>query len=146
MPGIHAKIAVEVVRRFLQDRNVFEQTVGKKELNKTLSEYWDEVAEEIIKQSGYSETTIKKGCPKKTFLSLCEAGVVLGIPPGIYCESDENRKYALTALVVLRTNCNRHYFSEELWQEVLKQLGISQKRHNQQMDVVLVLWNEGFLR
>ena len=141
MQGIHAEIAVEVVKRFLQDRKAFEKVL---EDSKGLGKYWDEVAK--TKRSKCSDTTTKKGCPKETFLSLCEAGVVLGIPPGVYCKSDENRKYALTALVVLRTNCNRHYSSEELWQEVLKQLGISQKRHNQQMDVVLVLWNEGFLR
>jgi hypothetical protein len=139
--GIHAEVAIKVVINILQNRNIFNQLFVNK--NQTLNDYSDKIASQVPK---YSKATKTKECPKETFLALCETGAVLGIPPGIYCRSEDNRKYALTALTILRKNCNYHYSPTELWQEVCQQLGILSKEHNQQMDIVLALWNEGFLR
>lgn len=46
-----------------------------------------------------SESSRKKGCPKNSFLGLCEAGLVKGIKTDSYFKSKKpnvNKKYAIT--------------------------------------------------
>lgn len=45
-----------------------------------------------------------KGCPRNTFLSLCETGKVKGIESGVYTSAKQNKGYAVKALELLIDN------------------------------------------
>jgi hypothetical protein len=79
----------------------------------------------------------KKGCPKGTFLGLCEEGLVIGIAPGNYTSSKLNKVYALAAVTLLRKNPTFAGEPRALWRR------ISAKNPNCQMEVVIALWNSG---
>ena len=78
-----------------------------------------------------------KGCPKSAFLGLCEEGLVVGVKPGKYTRSVDNKNYALKAVALLRQNGELADDPARLWKEVI---GNIHKVENSQMDVVLTLW------
>jgi hypothetical protein len=88
-----------------------------------------------------SESSKTKPCPKNTFLGLCEAGLVKGIPKGNYTKSIKNKEYALKAVTILKQNKEIKFSPKELWEK----LELGNKRSNSQMDVVLALWEHGFI-
>lgn len=92
-----------------------------------------------------SESAQDKGCPKSTFLGLCEAGLVKGIPKGKYTTSVDNKRYAIAAVNILTVNQNETYTPALLWQLVLATEADQEKRYNQQMHVVLALWDGGLI-
>jgi hypothetical protein len=105
-------------------------------------EAWENAVQVVIK----SKDSRKKGCPKETFLSLCAEGLVEGIPKGNYTNSKVNRHYALKAIQVLKDNPENEYSKLDLWNEVIRELEVKgDKVHNQQMDVVLALWNNNLI-
>jgi hypothetical protein len=79
-----------------------------------------------------------KSCPKSAFLGLAESGEIVGVEPGKYTKSRDNRKYAETALKLLRENESWAKSPQELWLHVMEG---SNKKHNSQMDVVIALWS-----
>lgn len=83
-----------------------------------------------------------KGCPRNAFLGLCEEGLVKGIEPGNYTRSQANKRYAVSAVTVLRQRPSLSNDLNGLWTAVSK--GES-KKHNAQMDVVIALWNNGLI-
>lgn len=102
-----------------------------------ITEMYARAAKEIFVDSITSQ---EKGCPKGTFLGLCEAGLVKGIPKGNYTKSIKNKDYALQAIQILKQS-NRTYTPKELWAA----LNLGDKRSNSQMDVVLALWENGLI-
>jgi len=70
-----------------------------------------------------------KGCPKGAFLGLYSFDCGL------------NASYAKHAIEILRANPTKHFTARELWNAI----GNQGKAHNQQMDVVLSLWSEGYI-
>ena len=87
-----------------------------------------------------------KGCPKNTFLGLCEEGYIKGVEPGTYTSSVLNKQYGIIAVRILLLDKDRTFSNIDLWKEVLIHLdGNLKKQHNSQMNVVLALWNEGLL-
>jgi hypothetical protein len=86
---------------------------------------------------GENTSSQSKGCPRGAFLGLCEEGLIKGIPRGTYCNSIMNKRYAVSAVSILKRNPNRQLDSTALWRIVL---GGIEKKHNSQMDVVLSLW------
>ena len=103
-------------------------------------ESWQIVVNDIFD----SESAKTKGCPKNTFLGLCEAGLVKGIPKGNYTNSKLNKEYGITAVTILKTT--GIITKKELWQLVKKELLIEKKAHNSQMDVVIALWENGLIK
>lgn len=101
-------------------------------------ESWEKAAIALFK----SLDSQKKSCPKSTFLGLCEAGLVNGIPKGNYSKSIKNKKYALKAVKILKQHTETRYLPKELWEK----LDLEDKKHNSQMDVVLALWEHGFIK
>lgn len=83
-----------------------------------------------------------KGCPKNTFLALCETGKVKGIEPGKYTNSRKNKSYALKAINILQTNPSLSEDPKKLWDIVQAGKPI---KYNSQMDVVVALWNNGHI-
>jgi hypothetical protein len=99
---------------------------------------WDSAMEALYPTS---PTQRRKGCPRAAFLGLCEEGLVKGIPPGHYTASKLSKEYAVHAAALL-TEGARKWSIGELWRAVSAD---PEKAHNQQMDVVLALWNNGFI-
>ncbi|WP_407306136.1 DUF6979 family protein [Desulfosporosinus sp. SB140] len=100
---------------------------------------WEKATIEIF---GAGTSGQGKGCPRSTFLALCETGSVKGIAPGVYTNSKKNKGYAFRALELLEDELSLLNDSRVLWKKVLNG---NEKKHNSQMDVVLALWNEGFI-
>ncbi len=101
---------------------------------------WEAAVNEIFE----TKSSREKGCPKSTFLSLCEVGAVKSIPKGNYAPRvKENKVYALKALEILNNRNNKPEFINaiELWKLVQNQ----DKKYNSQMDVILALWNNGLI-
>jgi hypothetical protein len=91
---------------------------------------------------GEGTSSQKKGCPKGAFLGLCEEGLVKGIPIGNYTISTKNKNYAVRAVSILKHDSSYVSNVERLWSAAI---GGVEKKHNSQMDVVLALWNFGFI-
>ena len=102
-------------------------------------EAWDIAVKKIFN----SEYSWKKGCPKSTFLGLCEEGLIKGISGGNYTNSTKNKSYALKALQILKEKPSLVTDEIALWNEVISG---KNKSYNQQMDVVISLWKHEYLR
>jgi hypothetical protein len=92
------------------------------------------------------ESSRKKGCPKSTFLGLCENGYVKGIPRGKYLlRSDSKYKnYAIKAIKLLKNNPQLSNLKpSNLWELVMN--GVI-KTPNSQMDIVLALWKQNYIQ
>jgi hypothetical protein len=100
---------------------------------------WDRAASELFVKSAAGR---RKGCPRNTFLGLCEEGLIKGIPADTYTSSKRNKAYALEGLTLLRNGSGMCSTSVELWRAVTKG---KHKAYNQQMVVVLSLWNNGLI-
>jgi hypothetical protein len=92
-----------------------------------------------------SVSSQKKGCPKGAYLGLCEEGLVKGIPAGSYTKSVHNKKYALRAVSLLRSEPSLSGSVKNLWDRV-QDIDGEGKAPNGQIDVVLALWQKGLLR
>jgi hypothetical protein len=101
-------------------------------------EQWESAAATLFPNSPTSQ---RKACPKGAFLGLCEEGLVRGIPPGRYTSSKDNKGYAIRAVKLLRDG-HASTQPQELWSAVVNG---AQKAHNSQMDVVIALWEHGFI-
>jgi hypothetical protein len=122
--------------------NKYGQTVLKAVQNykdsNSIAETYARAAKEIFETKSSQE----KGCPKGTFLGLCEEGFVKGIPKGIYTKSVKNKEYALKAVAILKQNTQTTFSPKELWEK----LELGDKRSNSQMDVVLALWEADLIK
>ena len=98
---------------------------------------WQQATEKLYPTSPKAQ---RKGGPRQAFLSLCEAGLVKGIPAGRYAPENKDKAYALRAAALL--NSGTHRTVTTLWAEVTDGEDII---HNSQMDVVLALWKNDLL-
>jgi hypothetical protein len=101
-------------------------------------ERWESAAATFFPNSPTSQ---RKACPKGAFLGLCEEGLVRGIPSGHYTTSKDNKGYAIRAVKLLREG-HASTKPQKLWAAVVYG---AQKAHNSQMDVVIALWEQGFI-
>ncbi|APZ47800.1 hypothetical protein BW723_16515 [Polaribacter reichenbachii] len=105
--------------------------------NYSILESYERAAKEFFTTKSPQE----KGCPKGTFLGLCETGLVRGIPKGNYTKSVKNKEYALKAVEILKQHKHKNITPKELWLA----LDLGDKRSNSQMDVVLALWENDLI-
>jgi hypothetical protein len=82
----------------------------------------------------------KKKAPRESFVGLCGAGLVKGIPAGDYAPGNRNKDYAVAAVQLLRAGT--HKTVTQLWSTVTDADGTE---HAAQMDVVLALWKNGLI-
>lgn len=94
---------------------------------------WAQATKKIFPSSMDSQ---KKGCPKGAFLGLCNEGLIVGVSSGEYAKPTKNGKYAIDAIGVLRKNRFLTSQPNLLWKKVAG----NTKSENQQMDVVVGLW------
>ena len=92
----------------------------------------------------HSRAARDKPCPRCAFLGLCQEGRVVGVRPGEYTRSRLNLEYAPEAHRVLRLNPALAEETPALWREALRPTGRNVV-HNNQLDVVLALWQAGLL-
>jgi len=103
---------------------------------------WELMANQMF---GENTDSARKGCPKTTFLGLCEAGVVREIPQGTYTSSQKNKAYGLRAIELIKENPGFVHQKQALWRATVGESAAI--KHNSQMDVVLALWeNKMILR
>ena len=104
----------------------------------TARDRWDKAAELIF--PGQLESQ-KKSCPRSTFSGLCDEGLVKGIAATSQASAGKNKVYALKAVELLR-NGHPPHDHVGLWRAVLS----GEKRaYNQQMHVVVALWERGLI-
>ncbi len=101
---------------------------------------WELATREIFGKGSASQ---KKGCPRGAFLGLCEEGFVKNIPAGKYTNSAKNKGYAIQAVKLLKENPGLTADLKTLW--TIVQAG-DEKTHNSQMNVVVSLWEEGYIK
>ena len=97
---------------------------------------------------GKGSSSQVKSCPRDAFLGLCEAGLVRGVTSGQYTRSTKNKAYAVKAAKMIKAQPSLSGKGEiDLWRKVMHALGESPaKTYNQQMDVVLTLFQNGFIQ
>ena len=66
----------------------------------------------------------------------------MDIPGGCYTGSEDNKEYALKAVCLLSKCPELSTSPAKMWAHIM--CG-QKKTHNQQMDVVAALWNEGYI-
>ena len=103
----------------------------------TPQQRWQEATRKLYPTSPSAQ---RKGGPRFAFLSLCEAGLVKGIPAGQYAPSNKDKSYALRAVALLKAGTHRTVTT--LWAEVTDGEPIT---HSSQMDVVLALWKNDLI-
>lgn len=102
-------------------------------------EAWEKATIEIFGESSSSQ---QKGCPRGTFLGLCEEGMVKGVSSGDYCNSQKNKSYAVKAVNLLKQDNEYLNNKQALWHKTVGEY----KAHNNQMDVVIALWENDLIR
>lgn len=102
-------------------------------------EAWRKAALQVFPDS---KTSRNKGCPRDTFLGLCEAGLVQGVKSGKYTRSKKNKAYGLKALSILNKSPNLASDEKTLWGIVMAG---TPKKENSQMDVVITLWQNNLV-
>jgi Ribonuclease G/E len=103
---------------------------------------WANAAKEIIRKSKKSQ---EKFCPKLAFIGLCEKGLIQGFERNPEATPDrENKKYAIKAVEILQQHGNIN--KDELWDMVTDEFGKIGLKHNEQMDVVVALWENGWIK
>jgi len=108
---------------------------------------WDNQCAIVFNSS--SSSSANKPCPRNTFLGLCDAGHIVGIPSGNrISNSNVNKRYALEAVKLLKADPTYSSCTlERLWSKVLENLKLgTNKVQNQQMSIVRDLWEQGLIR
>ena len=100
-------------------------------------ERWNDAVRKLYPTS---PTAQRKSSPRNAFLSLCEAGLVKGIPAGQYAPSNKHKAYATRGVSLLAAGT--HKTVNALWAEVTDCEDIP---HASQMDVVLALWKNDLI-
>ena len=112
----------------------------------------DELIKGWDKEGKKSKLSKANDCPKATFLGICTAGHVLGIPEIHYSSSIRNRIYGETAIKLLKAFPSLVSLRPtDLWNLVTSILKTYPKvkiakKHNHQMDVILGLWKRGYIK
>lgn len=95
------------------------------------------------RENFHTDPTRKKGCPRATFLGICEGGHIAGVPAGEYnTRLSDNKRYGLIAISILRQNPLLAEYQILLW----KKIGNENLKPNGQMDVVTALWRENLIK
>jgi hypothetical protein len=106
----------------------------------TPREAWREAAARVFPDS---RTARAKGCPKDSFLTLCETGSMEHVEAGAYTRSIRNKRYITRALAALRTEPRLADDPKRLWLIATDGAAVTP---NHQIDVLTALWRRGLIR
>jgi hypothetical protein len=102
---------------------------------------WQQAVGERYPDPAQKRNALKHTCPKGAFLGLCGRGLIRDIEPGHYTRSVRSSGFALAALEQLRANPmlvdDRSLFN---------QLVFGARTPNDEIDVVLSLWEQDLFR
>lgn len=104
---------------------------------------WEQSTEEVFPDRPASRD---KGCPRYAFLGLAEEGLIVGIRPGDYTNSQDNKRYAVAGVRLLKNEPHLCTNVNKMWRRVMRNEQDKNKQHNEQMDVVAGLWKNGYIR
>jgi len=109
----------------------------KQGLASTYQEAWEIASQEVTEEREHK--TKRHLSPRNTFLAIFGEGNV-----------KENAEYVKVALYILRKYPDSIFVPRQLWKKVMTELinrrAIEkEKAYNEQMDVVLALWNAGLI-
>jgi len=125
--GKYGVAAVDAIRAYTSGRA------------QSVADAWDVAVQSVFPDSQSSQ---EKGCPRGTFLGICESGKIVGVPAGEYTKSQKNKLYGLKALEILRASPSLANDELALWKRVMAG---EDKLPNSQMDVIVSLWKAGFV-
>ena len=113
--------------------------------NKNLGpkEAWEK-AIEIYNKEYERSLQDNKGCPRNTFLGLCNLGLLKGVNEGDYGPNSDNMEYARVGVCLLAKG-NPYQRHGDLWTDILEELRIESKAPNSQAEIVLALFNNDYL-
>ncbi len=83
-----------------------------------------------------SESSINKGCPRATFVGLCESGNLKGIPK---TKTSVSLNYQYAKFAIEKWKENKDISKPEMWNLVKQQFN-KEISHQGQLDVVLGIW------
>ncbi|XMB85489.1 hypothetical protein RJG79_08665 [Mycoplasmatota bacterium WC44] len=87
-----------------------------------------------------------KGCPKTTFIGLCERGYVKGVLGDVSYSVKKNKQYGWEACNLIKEDETIVNSKTLLWKQIMSILGEPiTKKQNSQMDVVVSLYENGLL-
>ena len=98
---------------------------------------WKKSAEKIFHDRPPSRN---KDCPRCAFLGLAKDGLIVKVDPGNYTKSEDNKRYAIAGVALLRKEPNLCDDVNEMWRRIMCNEPDKDKKHNNQMDVVAALW------
>lgn len=100
---------------------------------------WERAAARL---NPFSSDAATKGCPRTTFLTLCEEGYVRGVQPGHYADGRENAGHVLAlARLLVEDSDLADSSTARLW----KMAGGGAKKENGQVEVAVALCRAGLL-
>lgn len=120
--------AAEIAARLLTDQREVEPKSA-----------WSRGVAEVYPDNASSR---EKNCPKVSFLALCGAGAIRGVPRGTYTRSPKNGGYVMRALGAVQSNPDLLLNPQSLWRIATNNLAVSQ---NGQIEVLAALWDAGFI-
>ena len=99
---------------------------------------WENASLKIFKAKTSGQ---KKGCPKNSFLGLCEEGMIKGVLQGKYCKKSNsvNKNYVIKALDLICKDKSLIKDKIGLWRK------ITDINYNQQLDVLFILIKNGYI-
>jgi len=102
---------------------------------------WEAATIEIF---GEGTSSQKKGCPRSTFIGLCEEGFVCNVSKtdNSKLNKSKNKDYGVKAIQLLRNEPSLSKDTKILWEKVLDG---EVKQHNSQLDVVKSLWENNLI-
>jgi hypothetical protein len=103
------------------------------ENNLSAADAWNKAAEMEIQSMG----TRIKGCPKETFIGLCESGILKKIPKK---KISASRNYEFALYAIKEWQKDQLISNSKMWEKVSNHFGFA-KNHNRQLDVVEGLWD-----
>jgi hypothetical protein len=92
-----------------------------------------------IRKANLTPKSQDKGCPRYSFLGLCEDGFVANVKKGNYTRSVDSKRYAIAAVRILRAGNGWSGTKTELWKKVQKACNTSRSEQGE-LQVVLALW------
>lgn len=101
--------------------------------NLPYAEAWNRAAGKEIENT----SSRIKGCPKETFIGLCESGILKKIPK---TEISESRNYQYALFAISEWKKNKMISCADMWRKVYNHFGLA-KNHQGQLDVVEGLWD-----
>jgi hypothetical protein len=115
----YSVVAQEAYQNIIQNRMSFENA-------------WNTATEKVIT----SKSSRDKGCPRATFIGLCESGNLKDIP---WTNESKSKNYAYAKFAVMEWNRNKNIPKKEMWSLVQNEFGTTAS-HQGQLDIVLGLF------